>query len=53
MKYQNINQASGNTFNTKPCRNRHGLSETVTLLHHPAADGSVGFVRCQVNRTVN
>ena len=52
-KYHKINQASGNTLDTKPCRNRRDTCETVTLLHRSAAaDGTVDFLRFQVNRTV-
>ena len=43
MKYHKINQASENTFDTKPRRNRHDPCETVTLLHRCEADGTAVF----------
>ena len=53
MKYHKINQASGVPFDTKPCRNnRHKPSETVTLLHRSATDGTAIFQGFQVSRTV-
>ena len=52
MKYHKINQASGITFDTKSCWNRHEPCGTVTLLHRSATDGAAVFGRFQVNRTV-
>ena len=46
MKYHTINQASGITFDTKPCRDRHNKPcETVTLLHRSAIDGTAVILR--------
>ena len=45
MKCHKINQASGNTFDTKPCNTHYEPCKTVTLLHLSAADVTAVFER--------